>query len=69
MGKFHTFKAVVHNTQIRFNVPVAVARSLGLKSGDFLSLAVKSASGNLLHKDNEQLRSGYELYGKRSVSG
>jgi len=61
-----SFKATVHNTQIRFTIPIDAVRKLGLEGKHEIYLILKSSpSGKPLFDDRHPMRSRHEIYGPR----
>lgn len=60
-----SFQATVHNTQIRFTVPIQTLRTLGLVGANQIRLILKSTSGTILVPSSvHPMRSRHEVYGK-----
>jgi hypothetical protein len=56
-----TFHTDVHNSRPWFQVPRAIARLLGVKSGDVLAVDLSKPSGELIYHGLAKLESGTEI--------
>jgi hypothetical protein len=52
----------VYDSRPWFQIPQAIAKVLGLKSGDVMALSISTPEGELLYHDLAKMGSGKETY-------
>jgi hypothetical protein len=57
-----TFHVDVYDSRPWFQVPRAIAKVLGVKSGDEIAVTISTPKGGLLYHDLATLGSGTEIY-------
>ena len=57
-----TFHIDVYDSRLWFQIPQAIAKMLGLKSGDVIAVSISTPKGKLLYHGLAQMGSGKEIY-------
>ena len=57
-----TFNVDVYDSRPWFQIPTAVAKLLGLKSGDVIAVSISTPKGELLYHGLANMGSGKEIY-------